>query len=838
MFIELIKSVALLLALSLLQSLVLRRWPKGEALGQFLSGCIYGFIAVIAMMTPVELQPGLIFDPRSVIISLAGFFGGPFVALISAMVAGGYRLWLGGVGAFAGILVIVVCAAMGIGYRYLNRRYGITTQAWHFLFFGFVVHVVVILCMLTLPPEIRWSVIANMTLPILLIFPPATLFLGFFLLDIENRLQLGNALLASEARFRSIFQSSGVGMIVAVDEKGEIISWNTGAERAFGYSASEAVGQPLAMLIPERYREMHNRGFGLAVGQGSPMCSDVIHELSGLRKSGEEFPLELSLGSWKKGGKLFFSAIMHDTTRRKQVEESIRESEKKYRSLIEFTNVVHWKVEVATEKFSYISPQIEKLLGYPVKTWTDINSWITRIHPDDREEAVQYRKEKIVAGDSYAVEYRAIGADGGIVWVRDTVSVVMGEQGPRELVGFMQDITLFKEDAKEKWRLQRELQQAQKMEALGQLTGGIAHDFNNILGIILGYTEFSLEHSVKTGQPELVEYLKYVETAGERAKKLVAQMMAFSRGEARDDRPLQLQSRVKEDLKMLRSTLPASIEIQTEIEEKLPYVLMDPTQLNQILMNLCVNARDAMEGKGSLTIRLGWARGVDTECNSCHKQLEGDWVDLSVTDTGTGISPEVLKRVFDPFYTTKGVGRGTGMGLSVIHGIMRNHDGHVLVETEPGRGTTFRLLFPPVVAEAIEISEAEQFAVIPSQGQGERILVVDDEPDLGEFIGDLLEAHGYRATVLANSKQALELLREKPREFSLVITDQTMAGVTGVELVKALRRFRTDIPVILNTGFSEDIDAEGAARMGIHYLEKPVRAKSMIRAVGKMLRQK
>ncbi|MCP4044133.1 MAG: response regulator, partial [Gammaproteobacteria bacterium] len=194
-----------------------------------------------------------------------------------------------------------------------------------------------------------------------------------------------------------------------------------------------------------------------------------------------------------------------------------------------------------------------------------------------------------------------------------------------------------------------------------------------------------------------------------------------------------------------------------------------------------------------------------------------------------------LERIFDPFFTTKEVGKGTGMGLSVIRGIMRNHGGHILVESEPGKGTTFRLLFPPV-AEQVETQKTDPSSANLPWGQGEQILVVDDEPDLGDFIGDLLEHYGYQHTVLSSSKKALELFREKPNDFALVVTDQTMPGITGTVLVKNLREIRPDIPIILNTGFSEDIDSEGAAKLGIRYLEKPIRTKSLIHAVGELLR--
>ncbi len=409
--------------------------------------------------------------------------------------------------------------------------------------------------------------------------------------------------------------------------------------------------------------------------------------------------------------------------------------------------------------------------------------------------------------------------------------------GGDHLIGLGIDITELKQAEAEMDRLQRELQQVQKMEAVGQLTGGIAHDFNNILGIILGFAEIAYNQCISSGQTKTARYLNNIHKAGNRAAALVSQMLAFSRKEGGEYQynVLQLVPLIKEDIKMLRSTLPTSIDIKTKFEDHLPEVLTDPTQLHQALMNLAINARDAMDGAGTLTICLGWTREMGTECSICHQQVQGDWVELSVSDTGTGIEPEIIEHIFNPFFTTKEVGKGTGMGLAVILGIIRRHGGHVLVESQPGSGTTFRLLFPGRRGEHRNGGEAQMSKELP-KGYGELVLVVDDEPDLGEFIGGLLEHYGYRAKVLTSSKKALELFKEKPNEFALVITDQTMPGITGTVLVKGLREVRPDIPVVLNTGFSEDIDAEAAARMGIRYLEKPVGAESLIQVVGELLR--
>ncbi len=409
------------------------------------------------------------------------------------------------------------------------------------------------------------------------------------------------------------------------------------------------------------------------------------------------------------------------------------------------------------------------------------------------------------------------------------------DEEPPVFVAIILDITEREKAESEQALLQRELQQARKMEALGQLTGGIAHDFNNILGIILGYTDFALDQSIQDGHADMVEYLRHVEKAAERAKGLVSQMLSFSRSKASDDKPLQLQPLLAEDIEMLRSTLPASIEIDSEMREDLPSVVMDPVQLNQLLMNLSINARDAMDGKGRLTIRLGWAVELELECAACRKKVSGDWIELSVSDTGSGIGPDVLERIFDPFYTTKGVGKGTGLGLSVIHGIVRSHGGHILVDTEVGKGTTFRVLFKPVREETQEKPGSVGSSSELLRGQGEHLLVLDDEPDLGNFLGDLLKSSGYQTTVMTDSRETLELFREKPDEFAMLITDQTMPGMTGVELVKAIRKIRPEIPVILNSGFSDHIDASAAAELDITYMEKPLRAKTLIQTIGELI---
>ncbi|HEC15876.1 MAG TPA: response regulator [Sedimenticola sp.] len=396
----------------------------------------------------------------------------------------------------------------------------------------------------------------------------------------------------------------------------------------------------------------------------------------------------------------------------------------------------------------------------------------------------------------------------------------------------------------ERHRLQRQLQQAQKMEAIGQLTGGIAHDFNNILASILGFTGLALERHVGEKDTELREYLSEVYHAGERARDLIAQMLAFSRGTTTEPRRMTLQPLVKEAAKMLRATLPSTIELSTEFDKDAPAVVLDPVQLYQVVMNLCINARDALEGKGRVDIRvrrmhaIGRGKrhgqtnaGAHDICNSCHAGIAaGEYVELSVRDSGSGMSKDQLSRIFQPFFTTKEVGKGTGMGLSMAHGIVHQHGGHILVDSAPGEGTTFRVLFPAADSAPTQDQDAEGATKRTSERMNNaHILVVDDEVSVARFMGDLFESRGHRVTLMTDARAALDLFRGDPNAFDLVVTDQTMPKLTGVELTQELLALRPGLAVILCTGYSDQVDEARARELGIRgYLTKPMEANALL----------
>ncbi len=368
--------------------------------------------------------------------------------------------------------------------------------------------------------------------------------------------------------------------------------------------------------------------------------------------------------------------------------------------------------------------------------------------------------------------------------------------------------------------VESQLLQSQKMEAVGTLAGGIAHDFNNILWIINGNIEL-LKSEISTGNNRAFFHIERVEGASQRAKDLVTQILNFSRHSPQEKRPLKISTIVKEALKLLRSTLPATIEIRQNIVEEEMGIMADLTQINQVLVNLCTNAAYAMrETGGTLEISLTRIK-LDEDETVRHQDLApGHYALLSVMDTGQGISADVLDRIFDPFFTTKRVDEGTGMGLSVVHGIVKNHAGAITVFSKPGKGAVFHVLLPLIVGPTGRSDDKYSHGI---SGGDERILLVDDDEILLETEERILRRLGYSVVSVQSSADALKEFKRQPHKFDLVITDHTMPGMTGLDLSKELLATRKDIRIILCTGYSESVSEEMARSAGISaFLLKPV----------------
>jgi two-component system cell cycle sensor histidine kinase/response regulator CckA len=382
---------------------------------------------------------------------------------------------------------------------------------------------------------------------------------------------------------------------------------------------------------------------------------------------------------------------------------------------------------------------------------------------------------------------------------------------------------------KEKENLEDQLRQAHKMEAIGTLAGGVAHDFNNILAVILGYAEIAMYDipEFSPGRDEIGEIIK----AGNRAKELVQHILSFSRKESQKRTLVNIHKIVDEALKLLRASIPATIEIRSKIDSACGNILAQPTQIHQVLMNICTNAAQAMDEEGGI-LEVSLHRCKLSEKGVTNGVKPGDYIQLTIKDTGTGFDQEVLNRIFDPYFTTKEVGKGSGMGLAVVHGIIKSHDGMIKVKSKPGDGTIFQVYFPRVEGQIQE--EIKDTCPLPT-GK-ENILVVDDEESIAALTKQRLQRLGYQVTAKTSSREALDLFHSRPHAFDLVISDQTMPELTGEKLAKKLIEIRADIPIIICTGYYLKKNREGTDFMGVNaFIMKPVTSKDLACTIRKVL---
>jgi len=510
------------------------------------------------------------------------------------------------------------------------------------------------------------------------------------------------------------------------------------------------------------------------------------------------------------------------------LEHSVAASEAKYQHVVENANEAIVIYQDDYPKF--FNAKALEVFGFSSKEFSS-KPFFENVHPADRSMFLDWHRKRLNGdGVPHLNEFRILDSAGNEKWVQ-TSAVPVDWEGTPATLSLMNDITDRVLARREIEDLEKRLNQAEKMEALGTLAGGIAHDFNNILSVVIGYSEVSMDDVPKGGL--LGSNLQQILKAGRRARDLVKQILAFSRQTEQERRPLEISPVVKETLKLLRASLPATIEIKQDIESCLGSVLTDPTQINQIVMNLCTNAAHAMRQKGgTLHVRV---HNVDLDTSFVNRfpDMEpGSYVRLTVTDDGHGMTREVKERIFDPYFTTKATGEGTGLGLAVVHGIIRSHGGMVTVLSEPEKGSTFHVYLPTIDMDV----ETEARPNMDTPKGSEKILLIDDEQAVVGISKQILERLGYVVDPWTSSTEALAAFRQKPDDFDLVITDMTMPKITGEELTKELMRIRPDIPVILCTGYSKRITEEKAKAIGIKaFVMKPIHTQVMAETVRHVL---
>ncbi len=997
LLVTLFQNATLLLAMMVVFDLVTsRKAVPGEWRHQVFTGVILGGLTIGLMLASFRLETGIIFDTRSVLLSLSGLFFGPITTVTAMAMAAASRFWQGGTGVWAGIWVILTTGGMGILWRHYRQERLADISLRELYGFGMVVHLVMLALMLTLPRADAWRVLSAISLPVLLVYPLATVVLGWLLAGRLQREKTLEAMAASEARYRSLFEATNVGKSVTLPT-GEIH-----VNRAFcdmlGYDPEELRGKNWQELTPaedvpeserciaslldgredstrfeKRYirkdggivwadvsvtlirdsrtqpihfittvvditeRKQHEaqiehlnrvlrairdvnqliiheedpesllarsceilvstRGYrsvwavldsedgaaqtvaesGIgddfapvreAIAQGdwpdccwqarerpdgiAPIhdtdrnckdctlahtCRDTAALAGALRHGRRDYgslvvALPAGLADDPEEQSLFRELVddvayalrsMDLARKRKKAEEALRSSEEHFRLVVENAPDA---IFVQTEYlFTYLNPaavrcfgaeSADQLLGQPV-----MDRFEPRFHDLVRERIRQLNDEKTAVP---MLKQTYLKMDGSPFHV-EVAAVPIHWQGQDGALVFFRDVT-------EREALEEQFRQAQKLVSVGRLAGGVAHDFNNILTTIMGTAEFMLG-DVPADDP-LRDDIQEIKAAGERATSLTRQLLAFSRKQVLQLEVINLNDTIQNMTKMLRRMIPEDIEVQTALAEDLDQVEADEGQIEQVIMNLAINARDAMPAGGRMSIETANVDLDETYAQSHVSVRPGSFVMLSVSDTGMGMSKEVQEQVFEPFFTTKDQGKGTGLGLSTVYGIVKQSNGSIWVYSEPDKGTTIKIYLPRVETSRPQAMSREKD--VPDLTGTETVLVVEDDAQVRSLAVKSLKGYGYTVLTAGNGAEALKVAGQSPDPIHLVLTDVIMPGMNGQEMAEQLKAARPEMQVLYMSGYTDNaIVHHGVLDPGVAFIGKPFTPAALGRKVREVL---
>jgi two-component system cell cycle sensor histidine kinase/response regulator CckA len=621
------------------------------------------------------------------------------------------------------------------------------------------------------------------------------------------------ALSEAEQRLRAIISKAPV-VLFAADANGIVTLCEGKALQKLGKVSGQSVGQSLFDMYRSYPAVIANIRRALA---GEAFSS--LDELTGLGLCFETHWAPIRDENGSLAGTI---AVAVDVSERTRDERAREEAETLYRSLVEQLAAVTYIAELGVEgEWLFVSPQIESLLGYSAREWrANAANWIENVHPEDRH-IVLDAEAVAEGGNPFRAEYRMFRRDGQLIWINDSGSLVPGPDGRSLLHGVLLDVT-------EQKQLQAHLSHSQRMEAVGQLASGVAHDFNNLLTIIKGYSSLLMDRNLADDDAHAA---REIQQAAERAAALTHQLLAFSRKQTLQPRVLDLNRIVHGLEMMLRRVLTENVELCIQTAPDLGAVKADPVQVEQVLINLVVNARDAMPKGGKLTIATA-PREVLTDRGEGESLMRaGTYATLSVSDTGVGMDSETRARIFEPFFTTKDVGKGTGLGLATVYGIIKQSNGQIEVESEPGKGASFRVSLPRVEQEAVAPRKATMTET-HKHGTG-TILLAEDEPLLRELGETILTQAGYKIQTAPNAEELKKFVAEHDGKIDLLLTDVVMPGMSGPELVRLVRARWPDVRVLYMSGYAddeiEDLDRDAG------FLQKPFTPMELTAKIAEML---
>ncbi|MDR5740659.1 MULTISPECIES: PAS domain S-box protein [unclassified Caballeronia] len=661
-------------------------------------------------------------------------------------------------------------------------------------------------------------------------------------LDITERKEAEKRLREREQRLRLIVESATEYAIVTADSDGRVTTWSPGAERTFGYRADEIIGKSCdALYVPEDL----DAGIPALEAARARRDGQSSNTRWHRRQDGSRVFVSGSTNLLRDpgGAEIGFLYVMHDETERRRAEEELREAEERYRFAARATSDAIWDWNLASDTIQW-NEAIQVHFGFAPGVIPGSSAWWKEhIHAQDRE-AVVASVEAVIAGDrdTWLAEYRFERSDGTYADVLDRGAVLRDKDGRAvRMVGAMHDLTRRKQaeatlrhlnetleervvqEVSARLKTEEALRQSQKLEAIGQLTGGVAHDFNNLLTVIRGAAQMLALPSLR--EEKRARYVSAIAETADRAAKLTSQLLTFARRQALKPEVFDVCERIGSIGEMLRTVVGSRVKLTIDSACDDCYVDADASQFETALVNMAVNGRDAMNGDGELVIRVQQASAVPKVRG--HGKADGDYVAVSVTDTGCGIALKDLAQIFEPFFTTKEVGKGTGLGLSQAYGFAKQSGGEVDVRSAPGQGATFTIYLPRVPA-AVAGAALKKAAIEDARGNG-CVLLVEDNEQVGQFSTDLLSELGFETSWASNAETALRLLERHPDRYAVVFSDVVMPGMNGIELGTEVRKRHPDIPVILASGYSHVV-SQGAEH-DFQLLQKPYSIDELARAL-------
>jgi PAS domain S-box-containing protein len=811
-FLSLVCNAAVLISLGLIFDVFYRR-KRGSntSLNQGIFGAIIGLVASVLMATPANLLSGIIFDTRTILLGLTGLFFGTIPTLVAMAIAAAYRLNLGGSGALTGVATILSSGLIGLAWRHYRFRESKELSLVEMYLFGVTVHLIMILCMILLPREFMQTTIKALILPVMLIYPACTALLGSLLTNRQRRIRIEDNLMTSEKLHRTILQTAIDG-IWRMDLQGRLLEVNEAYCRMSGYNQQELLTMRVADIEINRTHEETIAEILKTNKQGASRF-ESRHRC----RNEAVIDVEISIQSLTIEGEQYV-AFLRDITERKQVERELQESRKQYHDLVEETPDLITRVDT-TGRIVFVNHAANEIYGLAERDCIGRLAF-DFIHPEDRAATMQAFNDWLKNRENvFFLENRQVSIDGRVHWMAWSGRAEYGDDG--KITGFAgtaRDITRIKHSEEERAKLESQFHQSQKIESVGQLAGGVAHDFNNMLGVILGRSELALLH-MEPSQPHYQDLLE-IHKAAEHSAALTRQLLAFARKQTIAPKVLDLNETVEGMLKMLRRLIGENIDLLWKPATKLWTIKMDPSQIDQVLVNLCVNARDAVSDFGKITIETENIALDAAYCSNHLGAVPGDYVLLSVSDNGCGMDKQTHDRIFEPFFTTKATGVGTGLGLATVYGIVKQNLGYINVYSEPGLGANFKTYLPRYYSQE-QHPEVEALPQELPRGH-ETILLVEDQPELLDLNQTMLEMLGYRVLAAGKPSEALILAEKNVDKIHLLMTDVVMPEMNGLVLSQRLQSLYPGLKCLFMSGYTANIIAHnGVLDEGVCFIQKP-----------------